>query len=559
MPAYTVLDDKMVFKGNIRFAEKKFRPELSHLIKEEFGNRTFKRQDQVRDIIRFCLDFYVEKFKKICHEETSLTFYQNVLWFHEQATEIAVLHKDKELSHKIDHKYISIYRRILKFILETGCEVSMESGEISNQEFINRIDPILNDLLFIGEMILSFVNFYAEQSMIEDVIVVSFDDEGKYNFSRNHHFESIFGHIIEELGSSLYKTVVDETELYGIQDLKKSIKNCFNIEYDKIGHMIATIDEQLRSQGDSNGVSWDTYIFNMEKNFSIPKNVAEQFFKGLQLNNDNKMDLLNLACKPYKLNRYLYRPLLIWKVDGNEFSFLGINAWTEALLQYATNAIPWGKAPKEWMKNSCFKNYVHRKEDAHDKWLENATEEIINEIELPYDRNVKTLNHKDGKTRIDRQGLGEVDFIVISKNTKCIYIIDCKHLMSRYDITNQRNDFNAFVENDKSYNETMSKKLKWFESKKHLITEHLLKEDNPLYKEAKNYNIEGIFVINTPTLYMYKSKYRIYTVDQIKKVFLDNFYDKEIEIPNKDGSKTFKVGYPYFKKPEHLSFELMEE
>jgi len=322
--------------------------------------------------------------------------------------------------------------------------------------------------------------------------------------------------------------------------------------------MIASIDEKLKAKGDDNGVNWETYIFNMEQNLSIPRASSEQFLGGLRLDKTNKMELLDLACKPYKLDRYLYKPLLIWEVDGKEYSFLGINAWTEAILQYATNAIPWGKAPQEWMKNACFKKYVHDKEDSHGDWLENSLEEIIKDLKFPYDRNVKNLTHVKGSTNIDVEGLGEVDFIVASKHTKRIYIIDCKHLLSRYDMANQRNDFNAFVKNKKSYNETMSKKVEWFQDNKELLIEHILEKDDSQSSEINNYNIEGIFIINTPTIYMYNSEFRIYTISQIKDVFLDKHKDIDFVIVEDEENKAYRIGYPYFEIPDELTFELIE-
>ncbi|MBO6523180.1 MAG: hypothetical protein JJ971_05085 [Balneolaceae bacterium] len=557
MPAHNAINNKIVFKGNAKEAEDKHRPILSLEIRKKFGKGPFSKQETVRDIILFCLNYYVTEFKDVCHKETSLTFYQNILWFHEQATEIAVLHKEDDLSEPIDHEYISIYRRVLKFILETGCDVKMVSGEATDQKFISRIEPVLNNLLYLGEMILSLADFYAEQSMIEEVVLISFDEKGQFKFSRNHHYNFIFEHIIKELGTHLFKTVVDESDLAGIEDLKNSFQECFGIKYEAVSHMVAAIDKQLKEKGDSNGVNWETYTYNMKEQFSIPYEITEQLFGGLRLDKNIKMDLLDLACKPYRIDRYLYKPLLIWNIDGKDFSFLGVNAWTESLLQYATNAIPWGKAPKEWLSNQCFKKYVHKKEDEHGKWLENAFEKIVLELNLKYDRNVKTLNHNKGSERIDIKGLGEVDFIVVSNHTKRIYIIDCKHLMSRYDIANQRNDYNAFVLNKKSYNKTMRNKLDWFTSNKAILIQHLSGLGG--VKEIENYSIEGVFVINTPTLYMYNSEFRIYTISQIKDVLLNKYVDPKFLILDEENNSTYSVGYPYFKKPKQINFDRLSE
>ena len=559
MGVYFVKDKYFVYKGE-KDAEDKFRTELSNLIIEKFGNGPFENQDKVREIVVFSLEYYISKFKEICHSETSVAFYQYLFWFHEQATELAFLHTNQDISPDISGRYIASYRRILKFILETGCEVPMITGETTDKKFKQRIEPILNKLLFLGEMILMCVDLYAEQSMVEDVADVSFED-GKYVFSRRHHYEFIFGHIIKELGSHLTKSVVDNSELAGFTDLKQALQNCFGIRYEDVGHLIASIHQELESKGgETVGVGWETLTVNLNQLFGVPMDTAEQFFKGLRLDKSNKMDLMDLACRPYKLNRYLYNPIIVWKIDGKDYALFGKNTWTEAIIQYSTNAIPWGKAPEEWMKNQCFKEYVHRKEDDHDKWLDDEVEKKLQVQNLKYDRNVKRINHKNGTISIDVPGLGEIDFIILSPKTKIVYISDCKHLLGRYDIVNQKNDFNAFSvgsRKTKSYNETMKNKLQWFNDNKSILEEHFQNKYTDETIDLSEYDIHGIFIVNTPTFYMYNAEYRIYTINQIESVLTGDYEDPTfmIVIEEEEHEKILNVQYPYFQKPKYITFD----
>ncbi|MBK7668643.1 MAG: hypothetical protein IPJ32_15680 [Sphingobacteriaceae bacterium] len=186
---------------------------------------------------------------------------------------------------------------------------------------------------------------------------------------------------------------------------------------------------------------------------------------------------------------------------------------SEAIIQFGTNAIPWGKAPDEWLKNPCFKNYVHRKEDQHDKWLDDEVEKILVNLNLQYDRNVKKLNSSKGFINIDIEGLGELDFIIIAPAIKKIFISDCKHLLGRYDIVNQRNDFNAFEigsNKTKPYNQTMKAKLTWFNENKHIVQDHFKSKYSDSAIDISEYAFESIFIINTPTIYMYNSVYIVY-------------------------------------------------
>jgi hypothetical protein len=179
MSVHFVKDKYFVFKGE-RIVEAKFRTELSKLIIDKFGNGPFVDQKVVREIVVFSLDYYISKFKEICLKEKSVRFYQNIFWFHEQATELAILHAKQDISPDISGRYIAKYRRILKFILEMGCDVPMVTGEATDKKFRERIEPILHDLLFLGEMILMCVDLYAEQTMIDDVTDIAFDKVGLY-------------------------------------------------------------------------------------------------------------------------------------------------------------------------------------------------------------------------------------------------------------------------------------------------------------------------------------------------------------------------------------------
>lgn len=510
MPIYTTPGGFLIYKGR-KIAEAKYRQELSKGIIDSFGRPPYE-QEKITEILTYCLDYYVDEFRKILLGETSYTFYKNVFWFHEQATEVIYKNlADKNLPEEISGTYIAGYRRILKFIIETGCEVNMVSGEDIDEKYRQRVEPLMDDLLFLGEMIMTCVDLYAEQRMIEDVAEISLDQNDLYVFSRRHHYDFIFQHFAKEAGTQITKHIVDPN---GFPDFKAALQSCLSLKYENISHLIASIQEELKlKHGDTVAVGWDTFIKNMNGLFGVPNDIAEQFFSGLRLDRTNKMTLKDLACKPYNLNRFIYRPIVIWSVDGKEFGVFGSNAWTEAFIQLTTNAIPWGKAPKEWMANRCFKEYVHRKEDEHDKWLDNDVEAKIKTVGLMYDRNVKRINTRTTSYNIDIAGLGEIDFIIVSQALKKIFIVDCKHLLGRYDMANQKNDFNAFAvgsSKTKSYNETMSSKLAWFKQNINNLQEHFqLKFENPTL-QVSDFIIEGIFIVNSPTFYMYNAEYRIY-------------------------------------------------
>jgi hypothetical protein len=182
--------------------------------------------------------------------------------YHEDAIELAVLHRGITNSEIVTGEYLAVYRRILKFIMETGCDVSMKiiSPTWSDND---RIHLILDDLLFLGDMILMSVSLYAEQAMIEDLAEVYFDKNDLYVFSRRHHYNFIFDHILNEWGHMVEKIVIDDQ---GFADLFKITENCLNVKYKDAGHIIASIHDQIHF---TEGFSWDALPINLNLLFTL--------------------------------------------------------------------------------------------------------------------------------------------------------------------------------------------------------------------------------------------------------------------------------------------------
>lgn len=129
---------------------------------------------------------------------------------HEQATEVAVLASDADYPAELDRGYIALYRRVLKWILEQACDIKLHNKEISNMEFLKRAKSLLNELMFLGDMIFTCANIYAEQDMIEDVAEIIFDEENQYVINHKHHYNYIIQEINKVFKNQSYKYVVDE-------------------------------------------------------------------------------------------------------------------------------------------------------------------------------------------------------------------------------------------------------------------------------------------------------------------------------------------------------------
>jgi hypothetical protein len=238
MALHAILDKFKIYKGE-KTAEAYFRKDLSLKLISKFGKGPFT-QDQVKEIVVYSVNYYIDQFNSICQKETAFYFYQSVMMFHEDAVEVAVLHQGNTGSEIITKDYLAMYRRTLKYILEAGCAVKMVTRRPPEGER-QRIEKVLDDLLFLGDMIMTCVSIYAEQGMIEDVGDIYFDKNDLYVFTRRHHYDQIFQFINSDTGGQVEKIVVD---MEGFNDLSAALKDFFGINYSDVGNLIAHIHQQ---------------------------------------------------------------------------------------------------------------------------------------------------------------------------------------------------------------------------------------------------------------------------------------------------------------------------
>jgi hypothetical protein len=542
-----VFKEHIVYKSN-KAPEQKYRKELSELFITELGDGPYSNFNSTRAAIEIGYEYYCSKFIEFCHSIDSLRFYQFILLLHEESIEIAHFNDEEDFPPELSGKYLALYRRILKWTLEQACDIDMNSDEPLDEEYKSRSLERLNELIFLGDMAFAFANMFAEQEMVEDIVEIIFEDDGMYVLQHKHHYDGVIQSINEIYGSQSIKHVVDET---ATEDLRDAITECFGVDYAIIPTVIQELHKSLEPKGGQYcGFGWESLPLSAESMINCPYDVAEKLFKGLTLSSENKLDLREVIRKPYTPYRIMQRPILIWKVNGKPFAFVGINTFTESIIEISTNSIPWGIAPDEWKTNKKFRKYIHSKEDAHDKWLDDEFENNLNEKEIPFDRNLTSLKSEKSAINLNQPKVGEIDFIVPVEETKTLYVIDCKHLRGRYDLMNQRNDYSNFVK-ETGYNQQVTNKVEFI--KKH-------KDDVALHFQAKypddkfdfsGFTVKGAFVINTTTFYMFNSDIRIYSVSNAVDMILEIETDPILTIVNleDDQNPFYQVSYPYFRKP----------
>ncbi|MBD5358697.1 MAG: hypothetical protein HDR88_17195 [Bacteroides sp.] len=107
--------------------------------------------------------------------------------------------------------------------------------------------------------------------------------------------------------------------------------------------------------------------------------------------------------------------------------------------------------------------------------------------------------------------VGQIDFIVINKDSKIIYIADAKHLKSKYITASFYNDKSKFDE----YHIKLKDKVLWAENNKSLVSE-LFDMDLISFK------VQGLFITDAYIFYALFVNYPIIPLIAINQYFYSN-------------------------------------
>jgi hypothetical protein len=549
------IDSYTIFFG-ASAAGRKFKIKLSELIKIKFQEPY--DEINIKEILNFCLGHYAKEFETICRNETSYEFYKIIFWLHEQSVE---MRKDKNAMDKlkdvVGQQYFFIYRRVLKLILEEACLINLVTEKIP-PTFKERTEKIFDDLMFLGDEIFTLANLLAEQDMIGDVVAMQFNGEDLYELKRKHFFELAFEKIVD-LNS--YEPESFVTDKKAEADFIQAAKDSFNVSFPAIMTLINEVfaHRRLEKWGVlAIGISDIKMVMNKLDN--VPEENTESFLSGFYFSKNEKIPIKKVVRKPYSINRFLNRPILIWDIDNKDFCIIGKYSMSEGIESLFYNAFPWNKAPTEWKANSTFQSFLFRKQLEQEKMLLDKVEAEIKQTNLIYQPTVKKLRIKTETIIINNDKCGEIDFLVVNETSKKIFVIECKHLLGRYDMANFYLDFNSFTKGEDCFNSKIQKKVSWIKDNIDIVEEHFQLR-NQLATPIKDFSVEGIFIINTPTFYMYYSDFRIYTFHDVAKVLTGKYVDKEynLVIDQEEGLRSVWIRYPYFKKKYFVTYNDPDE
>lgn len=526
--------------------KKEYWSALSAYIAKKHGKEKFTDHTKVEEILKDGFQFLVDEFRTTVLSENGYTFYKYVFWLHEESIRLMMKFRGGYKQDQISEEEFARYRRILKLILEQGCDVDMVWGPKLSPELVFKMDDKIQQLLYLGTWIYEFSDYIAHHRMVENYHYIRFNDDGDLVIDWQFHFGEAYDALLPHITQDYVGAVFDEGAL---TELKQAIEDCFGINYDYAGGIIFHIKEH-HNPNEPELLTIEPYVLpiNLAHQSGIAKEIAETFYHGLTISRDNKLSIEDAVYKPYSTQRYMFRPILVFKIEGVDRAIVGKGKFAESMYVIATNLIHWNDIFSEWMTIRCINDFVQRKKDEHDQILEDKIEEVVKKINFPYCRNIQSFKQKSGTNLPFEKEPGEIDFIVVDLLARKIYVADSKYIRAKYEGVGFSNDYSKFL----GYEKQIERKTKWINENLKALEEHLQITYGNDELSIQGFQVEGVFFINTPTFYMFNGNYKAITLNQME-TFLNGTYNYPVLdiVREFEGKKeSFKINHPYFRIPE---------
>ncbi len=514
---------------------------MSDAIATKFGKTTTRNHAQVEAILLECFAFLANEFKGLVSKEKSLTFYLYLSWLHEESIKLYQKILGGLQQNAVSPEDLAMYRRVLKLICEQGCDVDLAWGKQADPNEANRINGVVADLHYLGTWLYYFADTIAIQKMVHECHEISFGHDGILEVGFQHHYGTVYSNFFPLLIQDYREGTFDENS---VLELRDAIESCFGINYAFAGSQIFKIKEH---HGPGDPVQTiEPYVLpaNLVAVLGVDPNLARAFYDGLTITRKNKLTLEDAILKPYSMQRYFFRPILVYTVGGVDRALVGKEKFTESIVVLATNAIHWGALPQEWLSLECMQGFVSRKAREHDKILEDKIEGILKQNQLLYCRNIKSFKQLGANNvRIDNPIAGEIDFIIVNPAIQTVFVCDTKYNRARYEMVGFRNDYSNFL---KEYESQLERKLTWLTQNLQLLQGHLRIVHKKPDLDLNGFSVKPAFLINTPTFYMFNGKYPAVTLNRLTD-FLQGRDDFEALDIEKNGSIT-RFKRPFFTK-----------
>ena len=526
----------------------KYWPEISSFVNQKYGDKEIKEASVVQEVLKDCFKQFEQYFQSILAQKKIASFFILVHNFHENS----ILLWEKQLKGEnlaINKSHFAAIRRVLKIILEQACGYKLKGTPNFNKElFLRRYEyqAHLEELLYLGHKAIELSEYVARSQLFPKSVGIHVI-RGELNILFYNPYNALYKFIDDDLPKHNEKVEIFLT----LEELKRTWKESLNIDIGILGGNL--LHQENEAINRFAVVLINDFIEKISEQFKYPKNLVIDFYAGLTLHKDNKLDFEDCILRNQDLNRHTFRPILQLDIDDNQYWLVGINKWNESLTILSYNAFPFGFCPPEWMKHEAIKKYIHKLEDTHDEILEVAAEKLLDRERIDYDRKVQSLKTRTGNNiNLAKKGIGDFDIIFLDKFNKVINVCESKHNRARFDLFGWRRDYHNFKE---TYEKQLTKKIQWVESFKQEVLEHFEIKYKFTLADKQEYIVRGIFLINAPTIYMYDCVFPTLTLHNFEEFLTGRYFPAQFSFTDENEIE-HKIDLPYFQNFNNLMEKL---
>lgn len=546
MPGYEI-DGKRVLISDDKYKEI-YWTELSKYIEDKYFIYAIeiREPEKVQEILKDCFTFLCNKLSQLIENENRFSFYLFCHNLHEDSIDVFIKQLEGFKLPFNEEKFAGS-RRILKIILEQSTKYDLKGCPNFFQEMIGNLleyCELLEKMIYVGEWAFISSEYIARSQLFPKAIGISINGN-ELTLLTYQPYPVFFSHIFKELPNHDSNVALSDC----IDDFKKLIEGKYDVSYDHLCYFIAEI---INKPANKLGVTiLPILIDNIKKNTKVNHNFIDSFYKGLIVRKKNALDVEKCFYNNQDLNRHIYRPILEYSIDQKAFHVIGPNKWKESLSLLTTNCFPFGLFPVEWKTNIYLKKFIEKIDNTHDKILQ---EPIINKLiekAFPYEIDIKSFQtHRKQFININ-DSIGDIDILFLDNLNRRIYVCECKHNRSRFDYNNWKRDYANFQQ---KYEKQLERKVIWISQNIQVIENHFkLRKESPVINlDLSLFSVEGIFIINAPTLYMFNSKYKCYTIYDFTKIINGELVFMDFYLFVEDQNKNYIIKHPYFDNIEKI-------
>lgn len=421
------------------------------VISKGFSKQLYTDSDSVMEIIKICITELTEMFELWCEQNfKSPKDIGQILWLY-SLYERDVNYKIIKLSEPV---ILALYT--CRYILAIAPKLKLSKN---SEEFFKTRDVCLPELFSISNCLGILSQFRAVEGLSSTPAV---------QIDLTKSFLDI-KYLSPELNSQLQKSKSKGEKIISPQFIDYSyIRDCKVLFIDVFGDAAESIFDVIdQSQPDQDQIipkDFTPYLQLYGKSI---------FAQELILTRDS-VNLFNVITKPHLTgHRTRFRPLIELTIDGSPF--LVSTKWVlfEAFAEIIKNRLPFHGLPNSWLKNKKIREFADSiNNEVGVKFEKEVAKRIASKFPFKYD--VKSI----GDTSIEDfpilengvptgRKVGQIDFIIINRDKKIIFIADAKYLKSKYITASFFNDKSKFDE----YYKKLQDKLSWAKNNKSLISE----------------------------------------------------------------------------------------